>query len=72
VTRGRVKNWIDDRKFGFIVQDGGGDVFVHVSQLGGLENLVPGQRVEFLKQCAQFGNQSWPDATRFDATIPWI
>jgi CspA family cold shock protein len=55
MTRGRVKTRIDDRKFGFIAQDGGGDVFVHVSELGGLDSLLPGQRVEFLKQVDEDG-----------------
>ncbi|GAA4843263.1 cold shock domain-containing protein [Luteimicrobium xylanilyticum] len=43
-------SWYDDVKgFGFVVPDsGGGDVFVHVSELaGGLTELAEGQRVTF-------------------------
>lgn len=45
---GRVK-WFDtDKKFGFLTRDDGGDVFVHASALPtGVEELKPGQRVEF-------------------------
>jgi cold shock CspA family protein len=52
VTRGRVKRWNAERKFGFIVQQGcAADVFVHISDLAdGLDCLVPDQRVEFWKQ----------------------
>ena len=48
-TTGRVK-WFDARKgFGFIEQEGGGDVFVHFrSILGdGYKSLEEGQEVEF-------------------------
>ena len=48
VPTGRVK-WFDtDKKFGFLTRDDGGDVFVHASALPtGVEELKPGQRVEF-------------------------
>jgi CspA family cold shock protein len=46
--QGIVKKWIVDRGFGFITPAAGGaDLFVHVSALGGLPELVTGQRVEF-------------------------
>jgi len=45
--QGTVKKWIDERGFGFIAGDGGNDVFVHVSALGGLERLDVGDTVEF-------------------------
>jgi cold shock protein len=46
---GRVKNWTE-RGFGFATpEDGGQDVFVHVSQLPpGFTSLIAGQRIEFL------------------------
>ena len=45
---GKVK-WFDDEKgFGFLAKDEGGDVFVHASALpDGVETLKPGSRVEF-------------------------
>ncbi len=45
---GKVK-WFDNEKgFGFIAREGGGDVFVHSSALpAGVTQLKPGQRVEF-------------------------
>lgn len=50
---GTVK-WFNDQKgFGFIARDeGGGDVFVHYSAIGGNghKTLIQGQRVEFTVQ----------------------
>ncbi len=45
---GKVK-WYDNEKgFGFLSRDDGGDVFVHSSALpAGLDGLKPGSRVEF-------------------------
>jgi cold shock protein len=47
---GTVKKFFTERGFGFITpDDGGDDVFVHVSALegSGSEELVEGQHVEF-------------------------
>ena len=49
MATGKVK-WFDTKKgFGFIQQDGGPDVFVHYSVIGGdgFRNLQEGQPVEF-------------------------
>ena len=49
VISGTVK-WFDDRRgFGFIQQDGGGDVFVHHSaiNMSGFKSLTEGDKVEF-------------------------
>lgn len=49
MTQGRVK-WFNDAKgFGFIVQDGGPDVFVHHSaiQADGFRSLNEGDVVQF-------------------------
>jgi CspA family cold shock protein len=49
MARGKVK-WFNDQKgFGFIEQEGGGDVFVHYSSIGGegFKTLAEGDEVEF-------------------------
>lgn len=49
MSRGKVK-WFNEKKgYGFIEQDGGGDVFVHFSAIegDGFKTLIEGQEVEF-------------------------
>ncbi len=49
MARGKVK-WFNDQKgFGFIEQEGGGDVFVHHSSITGegFKTLAEGEQVEF-------------------------
>ncbi len=56
---GRVK-WYDTEKgFGFLTRDDGGDVFVHKAALPeGVEELKPGQRVDFGIVESRKGNQA--------------
>ncbi|MBR8742571.1 cold-shock protein [Nocardiopsis sp. MG754419] len=45
---GKVKWYDDDKGFGFLTRDDGGEVFVHSTSLpSGTAALRPGQRVEF-------------------------
>ncbi len=49
MSEGTVK-WFNEQKgFGFIEKDGGGDLFVHYSaiQASGFKTLAEGQRVSF-------------------------
>ena len=47
---GTVKKWMDGKGFGFITPaDGGEDVFVHVKQVSGGEDLSEGDQVTFDK-----------------------
>lgn len=46
--KGIVKRWIKSTGYGFIEpEEGGEDVFVHHSDIGGLYELKEGQKVEF-------------------------
>ena len=56
---GRVK-WYDTEKgFGFLTRDEGGDVFVHKAALpDGVDELKPGQRVDFGVVESRKGNQA--------------
>jgi CspA family cold shock protein len=57
VVSGTVK-WFNEKKgFGFIQQDGGGDVFVHHSAItmSGFRTLVEGDRVSFEVEQGQKG-----------------
>jgi cold shock CspA family protein len=53
VAIGKVKKWITEQSFGFVVLADGRDVFVHKDKLpGGLEELDRGDliRVEFAER----------------------
>ena len=49
MATGTVKWFNSEKGFGFITQDGGADVFVHFSAIGGdgYKELKENQRVEF-------------------------
>ncbi len=49
MAEGTVKWFNESTGFGFIQQDGGGDVFVHYSAISasGFKTLTEGQRVSF-------------------------
>jgi cold shock protein len=54
---GTVKFFNRVKGFGFITTEGGEDVFVHVSQLGGAR-IADGQKVEFDCVDSQKGKQA--------------
>ncbi len=56
-----IVKWFNDRKgYGFIEQEGGGDVFVHHSAIqgNGFKTLTEGQRVRFDVIAGQKGPQA--------------
>jgi cold shock protein len=58
VEQGTVKWFSDQKGYGFIARDNGGDVFVHFSSIEGQEGfrtLVEGDRVEFTVQMGDKG-----------------
>ena len=60
MSEGKVK-WFNERKgFGFIEQDGGGDVFVHFSAIqgSGFKTLTEGQQVSFDVQQGKKGMEA--------------
>ncbi|MBP6472405.1 MAG: cold shock domain-containing protein [Chloroflexi bacterium] len=58
VEQGTVKWFSDQKGYGFIARDNGGDVFVHFSAINGQQGfrtLAEGERVEFTVQMGQKG-----------------
>jgi CspA family cold shock protein len=57
---GTVKWFNGEKGYGFISQDGGGDLFVHYSAIKGegYKTLEEGQKVEFKVETGQKGDQA--------------
>lgn len=47
MPRGRVKWFSTKKRYGFIAQGGGEDIFVHLNDIEGREPLAEGETVEF-------------------------
>jgi CspA family cold shock protein len=60
VATGTVKWFSSEKGFGFIMQEGGPDVFVHFSGISGegFRNLEEGQTVEFEVRDGEKGPQA--------------
>jgi len=60
MASGTVKWFNSEKGFGFITQDGGADVFVHFSAIGGdgYKELKENQRVEFDVKSGDKGPQA--------------
>ena len=60
MSTGTVKWFNGEKGYGFISQDGGGDLFVHYSAIKGegYKTLEEGQKVEFKVETGQKGDQS--------------
>jgi len=60
---GVVRAWYDEKGFGFIAPDHGGqDVFIHRKQLGDVQTLIQGSRVQF--DLAMSSSSGKPAASR--------
>ena len=54
MATGTIKFFDADRGFGFIApDDGGADLFVHVKNCTGIEELSQGQRVQFEERASK-------------------
>ncbi|WP_095185436.1 cold-shock protein [Pseudomonas sp. Irchel 3H9] len=60
MSTGTVKWFNGEKGYGFISQDGGGDLFVHYSAIKGegYKTLEEGQKVEFRVEKGQKGDQA--------------
>jgi cold shock protein len=60
MAQGTVTWFEDDKGYGFVASDDGGDVFVHYSQIvtDGPRRLEAGQRVEFAVSQGERGPQA--------------
>ena len=59
MTQGKVKWFSGQKGYGFIEQEGGKDVFVHVNSLApGVDSLSENQTVEFEIEQGQKGPQA--------------
>ncbi len=60
MSTGTVKWFNGEKGYGFISQDGGGDLFVHYSAIKGegYKTLEEGQKVEFKVEIGQKGDQA--------------
>ncbi len=59
MSQGKVKWFSPDKGYGFIEQEGGGDLFVHFSEIQteGFKSLDEGQAVSFTEATGKNGKQ---------------
>jgi uncharacterized membrane protein YsdA (DUF1294 family)/cold shock CspA family protein len=68
--RGRLKSWNDQKGFGFIrPEQGGDDIFVHISAMRGGRRPVQGDRVLYLSERDKAGRMCRATHIRLDAPM---
>jgi CspA family cold shock protein len=52
---GTVKNWFDNKGFGFVIGDDGAEYFIHISKIINQSPLSVGDRISFIPKSGDRG-----------------